>query len=131
MEDVVTLEIAKRLNDIGYPQYNSYKSYFIGDGEKRYMEIESLINRSKRAEDFHLIAAPTVSQVMKWLRNEKNIVFGITPIQENDGDYVCWCITIYTIVDYGYGLIFEEELHCYSYEEAAMTGIKYSLDNLI
>ena len=127
----VTYEISKKLKEKGFTlgfNLYGYKPIYT-DVDK----IALIWDIGSYEKDYFgkNIPCPTISQVMKWLRDEKYIVFGITPMQENAGDCVCWCITIYTVVDYGYGLIFEEELHCYSYEEAAMTGIKYSLDNLI
>ena len=123
----VTIEIAKQLNDIGYPQYNSYKSYFIGDDEKRYVKIGSLINRSKRAEDFHLIAAPTISQVVKWLIDEKKLY--ISPKWLID-DTIKWVFQIDNL-NTRRNTIYESCLIYKSYEEAAMAGIEYVLDNIL
>ena len=77
------------------------------------------------------IDAPTISQVLKWLKKEKQIVFGIGPMQEMDCNYLGWCITIYTVDDNGYGLSWKEELYYDSDESAAIAGIKYAIDNLI
>ena len=75
--------------------------------------------------------APTISQVIKWLKKEKQIVFGIGPMQETDCNYLGWCITIYTVDDNGYGLSWKEELYYDSDESAALAGIKYAINNLI
>lgn len=128
--EFIPFEIAKRLNDIGYPQYNSYKSYFIGDDEKRYVEIVSLINRSKNTEDFHLIAAPTISQVLKWLRDEKYIFIEITVDVNDKFNYY---FEIYKKGNDTWEYIGQNDTYDYfeMYEEAALAGVKYTLDNLI
>lgn len=69
--------------------------------------------------------APTISQVLKWLREEKKLHICID----------CWDKT------WGYDVIDLTSFHCLhfaayredikSYEDAALCGIKYALDNLI
>lgn len=68
--------------------------------------------------------APTISQVLKWLREEKKIAINI--------EYVP-CVWQYEIFDMSlkdrfnpYGRILFSD-----YEEAALAGIEYTLDNLI
>ena len=55
----------------------------------------------------------------------------MAPMQEMDGDYLSWCVTIYKVDDNGYGLSCKEELYYQSYEQASLVGIEYVLDNLI
>lgn len=128
--EFIPFEIANRLNDIGYPQYNSYKSYFIGDDDKRYVEMGSLINRSKRAEDFHLIAAPTISQVMKWLRDTHNIHINVGFVRFNGNTEIYWVFSVENIKeDIEYDWLYSTSHD--SYEEAAMAGIEWVLDNIL
>jgi hypothetical protein len=75
--------------------------------------------------------APTISQVLKWLREEKLILIGLSPMQEYDGnEMIEWCSTIYKADKQG-GMSWMEELYYESYEQAALAGIEYVLDNLI
>lgn len=114
MEDYVSFEISKKLSEKGF------------DWETR--EIYERNPFVCRYEDY---PKPTISEVLKWLREEKNIVFGIAPMQEMDYDYLGWCVTIYKVDDNGYGLSWKEELYYDSYELAALEGIEYVLDKLI
>ena len=135
MEDFVTFELAKKLKEKGYPQrpdYFNYSSYYNWDGLRK---IHSLNNASvwfdPNISRENIYFAPTISQVLKWLREEKNIVFGISPMQEMDCDYLGWCVTIYKVDDNGYGLSWQEELYCDTYESAANAGIEYAVDNIL
>ena len=135
MKDFVTFELAKKLKEKEYPQrpdYFNYSSYYYWDGLRK---IHSLSNASvwfdPNISRENIYFAPTISQVLKWLREEKNIVFGISPMQEMDCDYLGWCVTIYKVDDNGYGLSWQEELYYDTYESAAIAGIEYALDNLI
>ena len=77
------------------------------------------------------VDAPTISQVLKWLRKEKLILIGLSPMQEYGGDEVIeWCSTVYKADKQG-GLSWQEEFYYQSYEQAAIAGIEYVLDNLI
>lgn len=147
MEDFVSFDLAKKLKEKGFreeclafytSEYTLYNNE-IALCDDKYLEIakidynEFLVSHnSKRENKFNNICdAPTISQVLKWLREEKRIVFGITPMQEMDCDYLGWCITIYKVADDGYGLSWQEELYYDSYESAVIAGIEYVLDNLI
>lgn len=77
------------------------------------------------------VDAPTIPQVLKWLRKEKLILIGLSPMQEYDGDEVVeWCSTVYKADKQG-GLSWKEEFYYQSYEQAALAGIEYVLDKLI
>ena len=135
MKDFVTFELAKKLKEKGYPQrpdYFNYSSYYDWDGLRK---IHSLSNASvwfdPNISRENIYFAPTISQVLKWLREEKNIVFGISPMQEMDCYYLGWCVTIYKVDDNGYGLSWQEELYYDTYESAAIAGIEYAVDNIL
>lgn len=135
MKDFITFELAKKLKEKGYPQrpdYFNYSSYYDWDGLRK---IHSLSNASvwfdPNISRENIYFAPTISQVLKWLREEKNIVFGISPMQEMDCDYLGWCVTIYKVDDNGYGLSWQEELYYDTYESAAIAGIEYAVDNIL
>jgi hypothetical protein len=79
---------------------------------------------NKDGESCGVITAPTISQVLKWLRDEKKIAINIEFIP-----YV-WQ---YKIFDMSFKSRFEPcGLTLFSdYEEAALAGIEYVIDNLI
>lgn len=130
MEDFVTFEIAKKLKEKGfsceYPFaiYDEDGEFFtLYSSDKYYFEIENFDDR-----DF---IAPTISQVLKWMREEKLILIGLSPMQEYDcNEIIEWCCTIFRADKQG-GLSWQEEFYYQSYELAALAGIEYTLDNLI
>lgn len=76
-------------------------------------------------------AAPTQSLLQRWLREEKGVVFGISPMQEMDCEYLGWCVTIYKVDKNGYGLSWKEELYYDTYELVLENAMKYALENLV
>ncbi len=93
-EDFVPFDLAKKLKEKGYCNYASYWDY-----------------------------TPTISQVLKWLRDEKAI-----SVEPCATPYNCWYYMIKckgkikaTYIDNKYK----------TYEAAAIAGIEYCLDNLI
>ena len=137
MEDFVTSEIAKKLKEKGFRE-ECFARYYCSD--KAYFEensynpnTESIFYCYNNDEDLgrFYIDAPTISQVLKWLRDEKFILIGLSPIQEYDGnEMIEWCSTIYKADKQG-GMSWIEEFYYESYEQAALAGIEYVLDNLI
>lgn len=124
MEDFVPFEIAKKLKEKGftckYPfaMYNEDgKFYPLYSSDKYYYEISDFDSR-----DF---IAPTISQVLKWLREEKKLHIVI----------IIWGRTWgYNIIELPSGrslhwTAYQEDIK--SYEDAAIAGIEYVLDNLI
>lgn len=131
MEDFVSFELAKKLKEKGFPQskdgivamYNENgvfhalcatigEEYWYGDFDKY---------------DF---VCPTISQVLKWLREEKKLF--VLPNIDDLG----WCYSIhYDLYWDGSGSLVRSSYHAKSYfetyEEAALAGVEYVLDNLI
>ena len=106
--------------------------------EQDYIPVE-LVERLKKAgfeneTKTHfgvIIIRPTIWQVLKWLREEKLILIGLSPMQEYDvEETIEWCAVVYKADKQG-GLSFKEEVYYESYELAALAGIEYVLDNLI
>ena len=136
MEDFVTFEIAKKLKEKGFRE--ECLCHYIG--KDLFYNIESPIannqlwfSHNKFDNIWHRdnYDAPTISQTLKWLREEKLILIGLSPMQEYDGDEIVeWCATVYKADKQG-GLSWQEELYYQSYEEAAIAGIEYVLDNII
>ena len=101
-EDFVPFELLCKLKEKGF-RYNK----------------ENRLDRLFMTEG---INHPTISQVLKWLREEKKIHISIITY-----DYT-WGYTIYELVTF-----FPEEFSSYysTYEDAVIAGIEYVIDNLI
>lgn len=127
-DDFAPFELAVKLKKKGFPQrtfgeYDMQGACYIEDG---LFYKNGCITEVARA-----YTAPTISQVLKWLREEKLILIGLSPMQEYGGDEVVeWCATAYKADKQG-GLSWQEEFYYQSYEQAALAGINYVLDNLI
>ena len=79
----------------------------------------------KKEDDTHLIACPTISQVLKWLR-EKQIMVEIPISLLDDGT---WGFSFRIQTKYFYESSTKWDYK--SWEEASLVGIEYILDNLI
>ena len=94
----------------------------------QYMDLLQCHNtgeaESKIDDSGFCVDAPTISQALKWLREEKKIAINIEFIPYT------WQ---YKIIDMSFERRFEPRgITLFSdYEEAAITGIEYVLDNLI
>ena len=131
MEDFVTFEIALKLREKGFKE--ECIAYYHTDGELLYNRdqyrggnykslLRSYNSLPKNPIGCEQIDAPTISQVLKWLR-EKEI-----SIEPCATPYSYWYYMIkekgtikvtYTGEDYN------------NYEQAALAGVAYCLENLI
>ena len=131
MEDFVTFEIAKKLKEKGFSLekteiYGKFDSDGLFHPQLYFNYIETM--------DCDEIIAPTISQVLKWLRKEKKI-----SIEVSMHCSLKWMCGIYEFSDgiadftqYDNNGIDDTVYILYeSYEQAALSGIEYSLDNLI
>ena len=125
--DFVTFEIAKKLKEKGFRE--ECLCHYIGEDlvyniESPIANNQLLFCHNKYDNIWHRdnVDAPTISQVLKWLRNEKNIY--CLPFFEQSVDM--W---FYTICKPALEFISVSEYD--TYEQAAIAGIKYVLDNLI
>lgn len=128
-EDFVTYELAVKLKEKGFRE--ECLCHYVG--EDLVYNIESPItnnqlwfSHNKFDNIWHRdnYDAPTISQVLKWLREEKKIHIVI----DFDGG-MNW---YYQIALYGLTTYEKESEHKYnSYEQSAVAGIEYILDNLI
>ena len=136
--EYVTFEIAKKLKEKGFNepcyafyteqgslQWNNIDTYYRPNQE---ISLEDLTQTYNNGNSICSPDAPTISQVLKWLREEKKLIvepslfkagyeaFVQSTIFEDDKDYTdAWRIKgFYT-----------------TYEQAALAGIEYVLDNLI
>lgn len=113
-DDFVPFELAVKLKEKGFPQ----------DGFLGYDEFGTLRIR----DEYSIVcSAPTISQVLKWLRKAKRIDAGAA-WDNRDGKWFGY-INEMDMPD----LVGEYVLsNTYdAYEEAALAGIEYVLDNLI
>lgn len=119
-EDFVPFELAKKLKYKGFPQrafgsYDMVGPTYFSDG--RFFKDGCICYKDEA------YTAPTISQVLKWLRDEKKIHIQIT-VYENGWYFEVWQY------DESPAIKFQSE-DCDSYEQAALAGIEYCLDNLI
>jgi hypothetical protein len=119
--DIVSFEIAQKLKEKGFREKTS-GGYMLPIKLPHFPLTYSLKDWNK-ADDCY--SAPTISQVLKWLREEKKIYVLI-----NINFDMTWfwdILGINTEPD-----CFGESDGTYqSYKQAALAGIKYCLDNLI
>lgn len=123
MEDFVTYEIAKKLKEKGYPMEEIPTG---GIDNRNFPILYDLPKEHPNWQDCKAWWVPTISQVLKWLR-EKNIY--CLPFFEQGVDM--W---FYAICKPACGSEFPEfvsESDYDTYELAALSGIEYILDNLI
>lgn len=140
-EDFAPFELAVKLKEKGFREkcllhYESTGGFYSNsidtyDRPNQELDYSDFLKCFNEGNSIGLIDAPTISQALKWLREEKLILIGLSPMQEYGGDEVIeWCSTVYKADKQG-GLSWQEEFYYQSYEQAALAGIEYVLDNLI
>jgi hypothetical protein len=126
MEDFVTFEIAKKLKEKGFKQgYNTFGYQPVFSDENTIKYISNI--GAYETEYFGInVLCPTISQVLKWLRDEKNIHigFGYSPRKK-------WRYVVMYIDDRFYDKPTLSVNGFIKIKDAALTGIEYVLDNLI
>lgn len=132
MEDFVTFELAKKLKEKGFPQspvYFNYSSYYDWDGLRK---IHSLSNASvwfdPNISRDNIYFAPTISQVLKWLFEKKQLFVNIDCVI---CDHFGLFFTIYKKDVESWSCCGFNDYYYDKLEEAALAGIEYVLDNLI
>lgn len=132
-EQVINPEIIKEfgeLSDDGYYELTKHGGG-IFDWDFVYIYETQLIQYRDVIIEGEIVKAPTISQVLKWLREQKNINVEIFLFNGTYSYYVksvtqiCEDLTHQCLNDD----TTEEEYN--SYEEAAIAGIEYCLNNLI
>lgn len=119
MEDFVTFDLAKKLKEKGFDCKYPFAIYF---GNRMYYDYDDLI------DDKDAIIAPTISQVLKWLREEKKLHIELWTVGKKP---IKWCHTITMLNHVGEKQGWSSGKRGDSYEAAAIAGIEYCLDNLI
>ena len=124
--EFVSFEIAKKLKEKGFPQktegrYNMLDCFYYEDGK--------LYSHGGACDVNEAYTAPTISQVLKWLREEKNIHVAIDIMKAyTEAKLIYWGYNIVLIDKYE---VYHFEWNSNSFEQAAIAGIEYILDNLI
>ena len=122
MEDFVNYEIANKLKNLGFEE-STYHYYNIDD--IRYCRDDYPSDHNGDPLREFEISAPTISQVLKWLREEKRLhiaidvwgrTWGYEIIELTSDNSLRWTA-------------YREDIK--SYEDAALDGIEYIIDNLI
>mgnify|MGYP002508063026 CR=1 FL=1 len=135
MEDFVPYELAKKLEEKGFNEpciahysggalyYNSFGVH----GEDEYIDYNISIDVRDLLRRKGLLA-PTISQVLKWLREEKG--FHIDIRFDNRGFGACVDkYDIHTLEYISFNPLLDFGFHK-SYEQAAIEGIEYALNKL-
>ena len=136
MEDFVTFEIAKKLKEKGF-SLNKEDVEFIGF--RFIFSDECTIKRISEIAAYEKeyfgenINCPTISQVLKWLRNNKKTVTSILPVvfNEKENKFTQYYCTIYYATEEFVFEIHERPGTFNTYEECALDAIEYVLDNFI
>ena len=130
-EDYVSFEIAKKLKEKGFREeclsyYNKIgrlaKNGFTAEDGK-YLEYDNFYACQNHFNA--LYDAPTIAQVLKWLREVHKIHILIEYVFSEDTEYSCEVQLIGSYERYWPNGVFE------TYEQSAIAGIEYALDNLI
>lgn len=137
--DFVSFSLAKKLKEKGYSQAEMNALAMYNEDGEWYSLSPTLDDFYYDFKDFdeNDCVCPTISQVLKWLREEK--VISVEPYASASG----WRVTICRAYhqdrcDAGGGTCLKREVIGYNdggafekYEEAAIAGIEYVIDNLI
>jgi hypothetical protein len=122
--EFVNFKIAKKLKEKGFTlSKNEIIAKFNSDG----VWHSQLYCNYYETMDNEEVISPTISQVLKWLRVEKNIIClpHIDPIEEKWFFYVTILPQASDFPEYMSSIIYN------NYEDAALAGVEYVLDNLI
>lgn len=122
MEDFVTYEIAKKLKEKGYPMEEIPTG---GIDNRNFPILYDLPKEHPNWQDCKAWWVPTISQVLKWLREEKKIYLELVIVINGKYMYDIYKIDARPIECLG------STEYSKTYEEAALAGIEYVLDKLI
>lgn len=123
MSDFVKFELAQKLKEKGF---SLEKTEIYGKFDNDGLFHSQLYFNYIETMDCDEIIAPTISQVLEWLRKEKkiHIGFGYSPRKK-------WRYVVMYMDDRFYNRPTLAVDGFLKFEQAALAGIEYSLDNLI
>ena len=126
MSDFVNFKLAQKLKEKGFniPFYFYYRT---DDKSLRHANVTNPLIYCDKIDD-EVVIAPTISQVLKWLRDKFFLHISQKPYPCEDG--LMWMYEIRKINKY-IVFVVVNKTGFVSEEEASVAGIKYSLDNLI
>ena len=130
-EDFVTYELAVKLKEKGFPQHITDDAYITDNyGEDEY-DIGDRLPIPLIPDYMDDVSAPTISQVLKWLREKKIfVVIAVNPTLSLK-DKIAYYYQVYSNSN-GVTSDYYESEECYAqWEDCAIDSIKYVLDNLI
>ena len=144
--EIVPFELAKKLKEKGFrgkcrESYREGKliSNMTAFNCKTVVDIKISYNALSDAVYTHgmyvdIIDAPAISQVLKWLREEKKFHIAITLYQDDREQFNGWDCTIIDFNLKNFRYIYDIcrfKNEWVSYESAALAGIKYVINKLI
>ena len=128
MCEIVSFGIAQKLKEKGYPQEPKNRcQYYEWDGLRNIHPLYTEMVWDESENKKYLYSAPTISQVLKWLRETHNlfIVVFLNDDSDNPVTFEIYkgveCVTDYHIKYYPLD----------KWSKAEIDAIKYVLDNLI
>lgn len=126
-EDFTPFELAVKLREKGFDE-PCYGYYHCNGGNDSFELCGNGDCDFLNSKNQYRVAAPTISQVLKWLREKKKIhieVMFIRPLHNRAKYYI-------TDIDGSRGNFMDVADASYeTWEQATLAGIKYVLDNLI
>lgn len=125
MEDFVTFETAKKLKEKGF---NWKVNAYYGKHENIF-DVHPAMDMN---DCEYRCSSPTISQVLKWLRDEKKLYLSIEPhLTDFSSTEIMWIWdALYINSDCKFQW-HDGEFGFDSYEKAAVSAIEYVIDNLI
>jgi hypothetical protein len=124
--EFVNFELAKKLKDLGYnvPFFFFYRT---DDQLLHHAMVGKSLVYGKYV-DSEVVIAPTISQLLKWLREKYSIHVSTKPYPCEDG--LMWLYEIRKFNEY-ISIVEANKTGFIKEEQAALAGINYTLNNLI
>lgn len=138
MEDFVSYEIAKKLKEKGFREeclYHYIGKDLVSNIESPIGDNQLWFSHNKFDNIWHRdnYDAPTIEQVLKWLRDNKKTMFSILPVafNEKENKFTKYYCTIYYATEEFVFEMHERPETFETYEECALEAIEYAIDKLI
>ena len=137
-EDFVPYEIAKKLQEKGFNEkciahyycalklfeYNIRNISF----RKKLLATDFMHSYNESTKENRYIDAPTISQILKWLRKEKQLHIVIVTGRNIVTNTHLWGYKIWDLANHVW---LHAKIADNSYELAALSGIEFVIDNLL
>jgi hypothetical protein len=132
-EDFTPFELAVKLREKGLDE-PCYGYYHCNGGNDSFELCGNGDRDFLNSKNKHRIAAPTIPQVLKWLREEKKIFIEIALSPEGYRHIIytgLYCMDTPCAFHFSFDGFYNLEDNYRTYEQATLAGIGYVLDNLI